>query len=121
MYLLAVWEALLRSVESFYLRNAVLPSPLEVVFDQANLKSEESEFVSWALKSVCSKQGLRIGPVSWSFEQDEPLLLVPDIFSGVLRRQATHGDLPLAWNEIQRAIQTKRIAYRDGIAAPVTA
>ena len=119
MYLLAAWEALLRSVESFYLRNAVFPSPLEVVFDQANLKAEESEFVSWALKDVCAKRGLIIGSVSWSLEQDEPLLLVPDIFSGVLRRQATHGDLPLAWDVIQLAIQTKRIVYRDGIAAPV--
>jgi hypothetical protein len=117
IYLRASWEALLRSIEIFYLRRSMLPSPLEVVLDNGNLKTEERDFVSRNLQVVCGKYGLTIRNISWRSEQEQPLLLLPDIFAGALRRQATHNDLPLAWNKILSAIQSGRIVYKDGIVS----
>jgi hypothetical protein len=118
IYLRAVWEALFRSIEIFYLRRSMLPSPLEVVFDNGNLKTKERDFISRNLQVVCGKYGLSVRNISWLSEQEQPLLLLPDIFAGVLRRQATHNDLPLAWEKVQTAIQAGRIVYKDGIASP---
>ena len=115
MYLLAAGKALSESLISFYMRNGQYLSFFDVVLDQGNIKGKELERVTETLKAVYLKNDFTVQSISWSSDEEEPLLFIPDIFSGVTRRQATHNDLPRAWNQIQRAIQSKRLVYKDGI------
>ena len=115
MYLLTASKALSEALLSFYKRNGPYLSFFDVVFDHGNIKGKETERVAETLKAVYSKNGFTVQSISWSSEEEEPLLFIPDIFSGVTRRQATHNDLPQAWSQIQRAIQSKRLVYKDGI------
>lgn len=45
------------------------------------------------LRRICAENGLRIERFEWRREEDEPLLLLPDLFGGILCREDRYRDV----------------------------
>lgn len=73
-----------------------MPSFVDFVIDSKQIDEfQKQRFVS-EMRRICDEQGLRIGRFDWRKEEAEPLLLLPDLFGGILCREERFRDEPAA-------------------------
>ncbi|MDR4462806.1 MAG: hypothetical protein MRJ66_00940 [Nitrospira sp.] len=95
-YLNFLSQAILACFEVYSAHNQAIPSFVDFVVDTMALDEfQRNRFVN-ELRRICGKGGIHIGQFEWKREEDEPLLLLPDLFGGILCREDRYHDVGAA-------------------------
>lgn len=92
-YLFFLSKALFACLEGYLTHHRALPSFIDIVIDTRELDEFQRQRSVSELRRICAEKGLRIGRFEWRREEDEPLLLLPDLFGGILCREDRYRDV----------------------------
>lgn len=120
MYLLAVKDAILKVWSHYAIRHRQELTFFDIVMDSYSVSTHDRELFQNEFRSILAEQKIRVGPIRWDAEEQEPLLHVPDIFAGICRRQLTYGDVSEAYAVIDAGMQSGRIGFQDGMEVPIS-
>ena len=106
-YSLFTSAAVLYSLTARATRVGVFPHEFTLVLDREDIGRKRNEDYMCDLISIFSKHGTTVLDFSWQSRLEEPLLLVPDIVGGLIRRHGVTG-------EGERGVQLLKEAERSG-------
>lgn len=110
-YLSFLFQAVFACFEVYYARNQAVPSFVDFVVDTREIDEfQQNRFVS-EFRRICGKGGIHIGKFEWKREEDEPLLLLPDLFGGILCREDRYRDVGSAAQKLWDAERTGRFKF----------
>ncbi len=110
-YLSFLSQAVFACLEVYSTNNQAIPSFVDFVVDTRGLDEfQRHRFVS-ELRRICGKGGIRIGKFEWKREEDEPLLLLPDLFGGILCREDRYRDVGAAAQKLWDAEKAGRFKF----------
>ena len=99
-------------------RTGLRPTFFDVVLDKAALKKKHERQWRDILRNAAADNDTTVD-VAWTSEQQEPLLLLPDLVAGILLRDAVAGDVQRARQALQDAGRAGRISLQDGYKIPL--
>ncbi len=110
-YLSFLSHAIFACLEVYSAHNQAIPSFVDFVVDTKGLDEfQRHRFVS-ELRRICGKGGIHIGQFEWKREEDEPLLLLPDLFGGILCREDRYRDVGVAAQKLWDAERAGRFKF----------
>lgn len=110
-YLVFLGYALFACLEVCARRRRAMPSFIDVVVDTKDVDEfQRHRFVS-ELRRICREHGLVIGEFAWKTEEQEPLLLLPDLFGGILCREDRFRDVGAAAHKLWDAERAGRFKF----------
>jgi hypothetical protein len=115
VYLQTAGEAILGALSQLSRRRGPASGFIDVTLDEGNVSQHDRPNIVTALKQDCTRCGFDCRDVTWTTEQAQPMLFVPDILAGIYRRQVTHRDVNDALFLMEGALAARRIMIRDGI------
>lgn len=112
-YLNFLHKALLACLEVYSIRHQGLPSFLDIVVDTMELDEFQRQRFVCELRRICGEQGLRIGQFEWRRDEDEPLLLIPDLIGDILCREDRYRDAGMAAQKLWDAAEAGRFKFAN--------
>jgi len=112
-YSLLVAQAVINVIKAILDRTGNLPSFVDVVLDEASISRRHKRGFEKAIRQA-GQPRIHFGRLEWVHEQQEPLLLLPDLVAGVLHRHGTVGDLAAPCRVILDAAKAGRVSLQDG-------
>lgn len=110
-YLSFLSQAIFACLEIYSAHNQAIPSFVDFVVDTKEINEfQRHRFVS-ELRRICGKGGIHIGQFEWKREEDEPLLLLPDLFGGILCREDRYRDVGAAAQKLWDAERAGRFKF----------
>jgi len=120
MYLITVNHAIVQVWSHSAIRHRQELTFFNVVMDSFSVSTNDRGLLQKEFPSIFAEQKVSVGSIRWESEDQEPLLLVSDIFAGICRRQLTHQDVGEAYSVIHAAMESGRIGFQDGIEVPTS-
>jgi len=114
MYSLLATEAAVNAIIGASIRNQLQIRSLDLTFDNANLSNLHRKELVDDLRQFSPKYELAFANVAWKSEQEQPLLLVPDLIAGIVHRRLISGGCVEAWEILWDAYNSQRISIQDG-------
>jgi hypothetical protein len=91
-YLDFLAKAVVKCIEACAVRNN-RPSFVDIVIDTMDINEVHRAWFKKEFTRVADKLELTIRRIDWKTEQEEPLLLLPDLFGGILCREDRYRDV----------------------------
>jgi hypothetical protein len=110
-YLSFLSQAIFACLEVYSAHNQAIPSFVDFVVDTRGLDEFHRHQFVRELRRICGKGGIHIGKFEWKREEDEPLLLLPDLFGGILCREDRYRDVGAAAQKLWDAERTGRFKF----------
>ena len=109
-YLQFLLKALFACLDVYHSRNGAIPSFVDIVVDTKDIDEFQRQWFVNELRGLFQKHGLVIGELTWKRE-DEPLLLLPDLFADILCREDRFGDVGAAAHKLWDAEKMGRFKF----------
>jgi hypothetical protein len=110
-YLSFLSQAIFACLEVYSAHNHAIPSFVDFVVDTKGFDEfQQHRFVS-EIRRICGKGGIHIGQFEWKREEDEPLLLLQDLFGGILCREDRYRDVGPAAQKLWDAERAGRFKF----------
>lgn len=110
-YMVFLSQALFACLEVYSFRNGGMPSFVDIVVDTKDIDESQRQRFVRELRRISNKYGLIVGEFVWKREEDEPLLLLPDLFGGILCREDRFRDVGAAAHKLWDAERAGRFKF----------
>lgn len=118
MYAFLATEAAVNAIIGASIRNQLQIRSFDLTFDNANLSNLHRKELADNLRRFSPKYEFDFANVAWKSEQEEPLLLVPDLIAGIVHRRFMSGGCVKSWEILWDAYNSQRISVQDGKRVP---
>ena len=103
-------KAVLKCIEAYTARNS-RPSFVDIVIDTMDVDEFQREWFKREFIRVADEHELTIRRIDWKTEQEEPLLLLPDLLGGILCREERYRDVGEAATKLWDAERDGRFKF----------
>jgi len=115
-YLPFLLKALFGCLDVYQLRSGAIPSFTDIIIDTKDIDELQQQSFMHERRRLFKEHGLVIGELAWKREEDEPLLLLPDLFAGspgILCREDRFGDVGAVTHKLGDAERTGRFKFTN--------
>lgn len=83
----------------------------DVVLDNKSIAEFQRQWFEQEFRRIADEHQWRIGRMDWCREEDEPLLLLPDLVAGIIHREEVHRDVGPAAFKLWDADRDGRVRF----------
>lgn len=104
--------------KSILKRTRSLMTFADVVLDNKSISEFQRQWFRVEFRRVAEQFKWRIGRLEWCREQDEPLLLLPDLVGGIIHREEVSRDVGAAAHKLWDADRDGRVSFINKVPTP---
>lgn len=89
------------------------PTYVDIVLDSKQVNPHQGDWFVREFQRIGINHGIKIRDIVWRSEEEEPLLLLPDLFGGILCREERYRDAFAAASKLWDAVRAKRFIFAN--------
>lgn len=110
-YMLFLSWVLVELRRTIHTRTRNLMTFADVILDNKSIEDFQRQWFRVEFPRLADEHEWRIGRLDWCREEDEPLLLLPDLVAGIIHREEVHRDVGAAAHKLWEADRDGRIRF----------